>query len=312
MKLITLTTLFLLAFTLQAFASNFASSLELRNYIEIDSPSYLLPSQSIVLPVSPGVDQEETSLCWTFATLNLLESNFMLRNPQVKNVSFSRAFLQRNNAEERAIRTYILKTDVFMERGDLVNAVILVEKYGLIPIDAKGYKDGYQAPLKQQLSTFATNEEKLAHVKSIVDGLFFEAPSKVSFNGKTLAPKELGALVLNNQKWIAFGFKNGAKGEWDAHPDTDAFAGLKAWYLDPSKQDAVILNSLKAGYPVAMGYSGHEVIIYGADYDENGVALKYYIKDSYQRGGTFTYEADPVRFHQVIMVLETVDIRSKL
>ena len=302
----------LLAFVSDARSSNFVSSLLLREQIEIDSPNYLVADTSIILPVSPGLDQGKSSLCWAFATLSLLESNIMLRNPQMNKVSFSRAFLQRNNAEERAIRSYVLLDEVFSERGTMSTALEIINKYGLIPIDGKKYISDYAETIEEELDRLTSNEEKLSQVKSIVDRVFFKAPEQVTFNGEEYTPLELAAFALNNQKWISYGFKAGSKGEWSVHPDPDAFTGTKAWYVSPLMKESIILHSLQAGFPVTMFFGGHIIIVYGADYDSAGNALKYYIKDSYSNGSSFVYEAFPDYLYKIMVGLDTIDLRSKI
>jgi hypothetical protein len=303
---------FISVFIPEARSSNFALSLLIRDQIEIDSPNYIVADTSIILPVSPGLDQEKSSLCWAFATLSLLESNIMLRYPQYTKVSFSRAFIQRNNAEERAIRSYVLLDEVFSERGTMTTALELINKYGLIPIDEKKYLADYADAIEDQLDRLTSNEEKLAQVRSIVDDVFFKAPAKVTFNNKVYTPLELAAFALNNQQWISYGFKVGAKGEWGVHPDPDAFKGTKAWYVSPTKKEAIILSSLQAGFPLTMFFGGHIIIVYGADYDSAGKALKYYLKDSYSNGSSFVYEAFPDYLYKIMVGLDTIDLRSKI
>ncbi len=312
MKHIITSILFLFAFKSLAGPSDLASSLLLRQLVEIDSPSYIVPDTSIVLPVSPGLDQGKTALCWAFATLSLLESNLMLRYPQFKNVSFSRAFIQRNNAEERAIRSYILNDDVFSERGTMSTALELISKYGLMPLDGTKYISDYGPTIENSLDRLTSTEEKLNQVKNIIDRVFFKAPPQVSFNGKNYTPQELAALALNNQKWLSYGFKSGAKGQWGPHPDPDAFKGTQSWYVDPSQKASIIYNSLKQGYPLTMLFGGHIIVIYGADYDSSGKPLKYYLKDSSTNGSSPTYAAEPDYLDRIILDLETIDLRSKI
>jgi hypothetical protein len=310
--------LILFSFKSQASPSSFASSVLLRQTLKIDSPSFVNPSQSIVLPLSPGLDQKESVLCWTYATLSLLESNLMLRFPQFENVSFSRTFMQRNNAEDRAIKSYILKEEEFKEFGTMSIALKLIKKYGLIPQDGRPHPthDSYAKLISDELDKIPTKKEKFSKISDIVDAIFFKTPSLVVFNRDTYTPKALGAMALNGQKWLSFAFEPEASGKWGTHPDTDAYKDMKAWYVDPAKKENIIKESLKEGFGVAMFYAAHIVVIYGADYDEFNRPVKYYIKDSYphnpERKNPYTYEADPAKVYEVIKGLDTIDIRSKI
>jgi hypothetical protein len=50
-------------------------------------------------------------------------------------------------------------------------------------------------------------------------------------------------------------------------------------------------------------------MIFGADYDADGKAIKYHLKDSYLRSGSFTYIADADKMHAKIWELGTIDLR---
>ena len=53
------------------------------------------PAERYLLPITPPLDQGNSGLCWVFAALSMLETNYMSRHPGA-HVEFSRAAVQRD------------------------------------------------------------------------------------------------------------------------------------------------------------------------------------------------------------------------
>ena len=295
-----------------ALSGNLVDAIRAHNLVATTEVSLVNPAESLILPLSPGIHQEFTSLCWSFATLSWLETRFLVLHPDVndRKLSLSRAGMQRNNAEERSLRTYIFKTDTFVEGGTFLNARILIDKYGLIPQDMKPYqRETYIKDIKKKLDALDESQRK-EELKSIIDDQFFAMPETVEYLGETMTPADLATKMIDGQKFFSYAFRSGAVGEWGAHPDPDALQGTQSWYVDPSMKEKIIRDSLKAGFPVEMTYAAHCILIYGADYDEKGKVVKYYLKDSYNfHSGKYTYTADPKKLHEQIWELGTADLR---
>ena len=52
-----------------------------------------IAAERYALPITPPIDQGNSDLCWVFATLSMLETNYMVRHPGSK-IALSRAALQ--------------------------------------------------------------------------------------------------------------------------------------------------------------------------------------------------------------------------
>ncbi len=292
--------------------SNYFKALQARNLVEVKDHKFIQPKTSLILPLSEGVHQTFTSLCWSFATLSFLETRYLVLNPNAKHISLSRLGMQRNTAEERALRTYILRTDTFVEGGTFINAQIVMHKYGLLPLDSEDYRrESYIRDIKKDLDVLPESQ-RASGLTSIVDRIFFPMPKTVEFEGKSMTPVALAEKMINKAPLMSFAFKAGAQGAWDKHPDPDALVGTQSWYVDPSMKESIIKKSLQMGYPVEMTFEAHCILIYGADYDDKGRATRYYLKDSYDfHDGRYTYEAEPAALHKAIWELGTVDVRKK-
>ena len=64
------------------------------------APSTAAAKESYKLPISPPLDQGDSDLCWVYATLSMLESNYREKHPR-SNIELSRAALQRDSIADR-------------------------------------------------------------------------------------------------------------------------------------------------------------------------------------------------------------------
>ena len=270
---------------------------------------------SIVLDISEGIGQGKSQLCWSFTALSGLEARYMAKNP-LSTPLFSRAAMQRNNTLERGKRSFVLKTDKFMERGVFVNGLSLVKMHGVIPYEGRPLltERHYTRELVAGLNVFRNQEEKIKEIENIVNSIFFSFPEKVSFEEREFTPRDLAKEIIGNDNWISYRFDgvSSTKGSWDNHPDSDAMVGTKSWKVDATKKEEILLKALGRGYPVEMTFSGHSVLIFGVDLDIDGKALEYYIKDSYLHGRSYTYKSRAKRTHAMLWELSTLDVRELL
>ena len=203
-----------------------------------------------------------------------------------------------------------------MERGVLLNGMELIKKYGLVPYTGRPYESykSYKKILQNSIENLSNQEEQLEQIESIVDRLFFSLPEIVHFEGESYTPSELGKLVKEKNDWISYRFdgQDSARGSWDKHPDPDALEGTKSWKVHGSNKETIIKKALESGHTVGMSFAGHVVLIYGADYDSYGKAMKYYIKDSYLHGASFNFASDSNKTHEELWELSTVDLRNEL
>ena len=60
-------------------------------------------AESYALPITPPLHQGDTGLCWMYATLSMLETNYLSRHPGSK-ISLSRGAMQVEAVEDRLER----------------------------------------------------------------------------------------------------------------------------------------------------------------------------------------------------------------
>src|SRR5271165_1172793 len=93
-------------------------------------PDLAIPTERYALPITPPMDQEDSDLCWVFATLSMLETNYMVRHPGSK-IALSRGALQVDTIADR-FRRRIRGESMPLEEGGLaVEAIDLIRENGL-------------------------------------------------------------------------------------------------------------------------------------------------------------------------------------
>ena len=60
-------------------------------------------AESYALPITPPLHQGDTGLCWMYATLSMLETNYLARHPGSQ-ISLSRGAMQVEAVEDRLER----------------------------------------------------------------------------------------------------------------------------------------------------------------------------------------------------------------
>lgn len=127
-------------------------------------------------------------------------------------------------------------------------------------------------------------------------------PEQTNFRGEPKTPFELKDVIFDEQVFWSYAFSNKKQG-WDTHADSDALEGTQSFYVKPEKAPEIINQSLRDGYAVEFTANGHSTIIYGADFDADGTALKYFIKDSYD---PYFYEADANLLFDELLEITTI------
>ena len=89
------------------------------------------PAESYVLPITPPLDQGDSDLCWVYATLSILETNYLYRHPGSK-ISLSRGALQRDSIADRFARLIRGERSPLEDGGLAVEALALIRQDGLV------------------------------------------------------------------------------------------------------------------------------------------------------------------------------------
>ncbi len=256
-------------------------------------------AEHYVLPISPPMDQGNSDLCWVFATLSMLETNYRVRRPG-STIEFSRGALQLNSIADRFERR-IRGEPIALEDGGLaVEALALIRRNGLInsndfhPIVDS---DPVFPSIEQRLARYADASGKLAALNDALRLKLGVTPPMTHLDGETLSPARLARAVLGDEAWTEFDLsRDGAEG-WGPSLDPDARPDTRVRYVNLAAMIDLIHQSLARGEAVVWGSTDHALLIYGGDYDPNGKPLSYLIKDSF---APYAYRASADAIHRIL------------
>lgn len=245
--------------------------------------------EKIVLPVSRPFHQGSTHLCWAYATLNAIETNYLVASGG-KKLELSRAEMQYLNWEDRYLRKLQQNEDYLYEGGTTVDGITLLRGRGML-----AHEDYLEKP--KSLPTHSpfslegdTPEEMIKSLYALLDRKIAPLPETAHFEGAAMTPKEMVEKVLGDETWEAYAPSPDGKDEIAKHWDPDARRGTLAHWLPREKFLSVVKASLEAGHGLAISLCGHDIELYGAEFDVDETALTYYVKDNYENS---LYKMDP-------------------
>ncbi len=254
-------------------------------------------AESYTLPITPPLDQGDSDLCYVYATLSMLETNYLYRHPDSR-IELSRAALQLDSIDDRFARRIRGEPRKLEEGGLPVEALDLIRQKGLV---ARGDfhdivdPDPIFSSIDEKLSRAADPEDKRKVLGAELKASLGETPSVTHLDGETLSPDELAKAVLGERDWVEFDLsRDGSEGlgpsrDPDARPDTWVM------YVRLDLMIDLIHRSLASGRAVVAGSVDHSFLIYGADYDREGKPLSYLIKDLL---APFVYRASAEELHR--------------
>ena len=242
-------------------------------------------AQSFNLPITPPLDQGDSDLCWVYATLSMLETNYLVTHPGSR-IALSRGALQRFSIMDRFQRE-ITGNSTHLEDGGLaVDALMLIRQNGLVgTIDFHEVVDSDPVftDLSRRLVNVSGADAKLKALNGALARDLGAAPAATRLDGRTLTPEQLAKAVLGDEAWTEYDVTRddgaprvGPSDDPDARPET------LVHYVDLTTAIALIHDSLARGEAVVWGSTdNHALLIYGADYDAEGRPVAYWIKDSF-------------------------------
>ena len=89
------------------------------------------PAERYALPITPPLDQGDSDLCWVYATLSMLETNYLARHPG-SHIELSRAALQVGTIADRFTRHIRGEPGRLEDGGLAVEALQLIQQRGLV------------------------------------------------------------------------------------------------------------------------------------------------------------------------------------
>jgi hypothetical protein len=253
-------------------------------------------AERYVLPITPPRDQGDSDLCWVYATLSMLETNYMYRHPE-SHLALSRGSLQVASIADRFGRV-IDGEPIRLEEGGLaVEALGLIRRNGLVAeSDFHDVVDSnpVYASLKQELAETAVASHKFEVLDDALADRLGAPPGLTHLDGRVLSPEELAHSVLGSHQWIEFDLSRDGTEGWGPSRDPDARPETRVNYVTLDRMIDLIHRSLAHGLAVVAGSEEHAFLIYGADYDREGKPRSYLIKDSLP---PFTYRSSAEEIH---------------
>ena len=234
------------------------------------------------LPITPPLDQKETDLCWGYAALSMLETNYLVRHPG-SGILLSRGALQRDAIADRFHRRLVGERGGLSNGGLAVEALALIRRHGLV---ARGdyhhavASDPVFSAIKGKLARRAGRAGKRELVERELEARLGAKPQRTHLDGQALTPGQLAKAVLGEARWVEFDRARDGDEGWGPSRDPDARPETRVLYVKLATMTDLIHRSLAKAQAVVAGTADHAFLIYGADYDRKGRPLSYFIKDS--------------------------------
>jgi hypothetical protein len=253
-------------------------------------------AERYALPITAPVDQGDSDLCWAFAALSMLETNYLVKHPGSE-VALSRGALQLDALADRFRRMIRGEPGGLEDGGLAVEALQLIRENGLIHegdfhdvVDT----DPISSTIEQALAGAA---DKPAFLDAALKDGLGATPPTTRLDGRRLSPAELARAVLDGETWTEFDLAHDGLEGLGPSEDPDARPETRVRYVPLEAMIDLIHKSLKRGEAVVWGTTDHALMIYGADYDRAGAPLSYLVKDSM---APYTYRARAEAIHRVL------------
>ena len=217
------------------------------------------PAESYVLPITPPLDQGDSDLCWVYATLSMLETNYLFRHPGSK-ISLSRGALQRDSIADRFARLIRGERSPLEDGGLAVEALALIRQGGLVARgDYHHVVDSgpIYASFKRRLARYKSRADKLKALDRELKGRLGREPPITHLDGEVLSPGQLAEAVLGGHGWTEFDRSRDGLRSWGPSDDPDARSDTRVLYVGLDRMIDLIHRSLAQGKAVAAGSADH-------------------------------------------------------
>ncbi len=254
-------------------------------------------AESYALPITAPLHQGDTGLCWMYATLSMLETDYLYRHPGSQ-ISLSRGAMQVEAVEDRLERLVRGESNRLPEGGLAVEAVALIRKDGMVA--QPDFRDIVNAePLAESigddLARIPDREAKERALREELQRKLGVVPEVTHLDDKVLSADQMAHAVTDGYEWTEFDLSpDGSEGSGPSR-DPDARPETRVKYVKLEVLIDLIHRSLAHGQAVVWGSPDHALLIYGGDYDKDGKPLTYLIKDSFE---PFTYRASAEEIHK--------------
>lgn len=251
-------------------------------------------AESYVLPISPPLHQRDTGLCWMYATLSMLETNYLVRHPGSQ-ILLSRGTMQIEAVEDRLERLVRGESTSLSEGGLAVEAVALIRKDGMVA--QPDFRD--IVDLNRIAGSIANDLARIPDRPAKEKALSEEVPIKLGvvpevthLDGQVVSADQMAHDVTDGYAWREFDLSPDGSESWGPSRDPDARPETRVKYVKLEVLIDLIHQSLARGQAVVWASPDHAMLIYGGDYDKDGRPLSYLIKDSFEPPFTYRLSAD--------------------
>ncbi len=285
------------ATALALFGLSLAPSVAATNGDSAVAPSAPAARESYKLPITRPLDQGDSDLCWVYAALGMLETNYLVRHPQ-STIDLSRAAVQRVSIADRFHRQITGDSDHLEDGGLAVDALTLIRQHGLVAekdfhdvIDSEPVWDNVSKAIAQADGV----QDKIVALKTALADDLGVAPRETELDGRELTPKQLANVVLGDNVWTEYDVTPDGPPRIGPSEDPDARPETRVHYVKLATAIDLIHQSLARGEAVVWGSTdNHALLIYGGDYDAEGRPLSYWVKDTF---APYTYQAPAEKIH---------------
>lgn len=221
------------------------------------------------VPITSIKDQNQSSTCWSFSTLSMIESE-LLRMGEGE-FDLSEMFVVHKTMEDRAKASVRLHGDIsFSPGGSFYDVLYCYKNYGMVPEDAmpgimyganKHDHKELEAVAEAYVNAIATgNLKKISNVwqiglSGIYDAYLGKCPESFTYKGKEYTPKSFAKeLGINPDDYISLtSFNHHPFYEQFSVEIQDNWRHALSYNLPIEELLTVITNSIKSGYSVAWG-----------------------------------------------------------
>jgi hypothetical protein len=268
-----------------------------------NEPSPAPPAQEVAesyaLPITPPLHQGDTGLCWMYATLSMLETNYLSRHPGSQ-VSLSRGAMQVEAVEDRLERLVRGESTRLPEGGLAAEALTLIRKDGIVA--QPDFRDIVDSnPVAQSIEQdLAAVPDRAAKENALSEELHAKlgvVPEVTHLDGRVVSADQLAHAVTDGYEWTEFDLSPDGSEAWGPSRDPDARPETRVKFVRIEVLIDLIHRSLARGQAVVWGSPDHALMIWGGDYDKDGKPLSYLIKDSFE---PFTYRESANEIHKIL------------
>lgn len=256
-------------------------------------------AESYALPITPPLHQGDTGLCWMYATLSMLETNYFVRHPGSQ-ISLSRGAMQVEAVEDRLERLVRGESTRLPEGGLAVEALALIRKDGMVA--QPDFHDIVNSlpiveSIQKDLAGIPDRDAKEKALDEVLPAKLGVVPEVTHLDGQVVSADQMAHAVTDGYEWTEFDLSTDGSEAWGPSQDPDARPETRVKYVKLEVLIDLIHQSLARRQAVVWGSSDHAMLIYGADYDKDGKPLSYLVKDSFE---PFTYRESAVEIHKIL------------